>query len=101
MTRACPRCSKPMEHRVRKQVTDKCRSSSSYYRQWYICRNDFCKATTVSFPEDRVYPQAERQPHLECPLPDDDAPFRTWEGPPIRVMFIGEFMRAFQAGELQ
>jgi hypothetical protein len=90
-----------MEHRVRKQVTDECRSSVCYYKQWYICRNADCKTTTVSFPEDRVYPQVEQQFLPDPPLAAANPDFRTWDGPPVRVIFIGEFMRAYTAGELR
>jgi hypothetical protein len=54
----------------------------------------------VTFEEDKVYAQAKPQPLLENPLPAVNPNFSAWEGAPIRVMFIGEFMRAYKAGEL-
>jgi hypothetical protein len=71
-----------------------------FYRQWYVCKNKACKTGTVTFNEDKVYPRAANITKSKSPLPAVNPDFSAWEGPPIRVMFIGEFMREFQAGRL-
>lgn len=52
----CPRCTRLMQVREHKEVSERELRRPFYYSRWYRCMNGNCKTTLVMPPEFRIFP---------------------------------------------